>query len=268
MVRRLGSVALVVALLAACASQTTTTTSSDSAALSSVPTSRTSESDPRKRAAVRLQLASSYYQQGLLRVALDEAKAVVQTDPNLAGAYALLGLIYMDLDDRAAADANFQRALGMEPDNPEWQNNYGWFLCRIGQTQQALPYFERAAGNKLYPTPALALSNAGVCLLNARDYRAAEPYLRRALEIDASSPVTKFNLARVYLALGENQRATFYYGLLENSVEPTAETLWLGVRIARARGDSRTERNLGEELRRRFPASPEASALRRGAYDG
>jgi type IV pilus assembly protein PilF len=265
-VRRIGSALLVAALTAGCASQTTTTTNGST--VSSTSTERTAEADPRKRAAVRLQLASSYYQQGLLRVALDEVRGVVQTDPNLAGAYALLGLIYMDLDNAAESDANFQRALQMEPDNPEWQNNYGWFLCRRGQTQQALPYFERAANNKLYPTPALALSNAGVCLLNVRDYRAAEPYLRRAFEIEAASPVTKFNLARVYLALNDAQRAAFYYGLLESTVEPTAETLWLGVRIAHVRKDARTERNLSEELRRRFPASPEAAALRRGAYDG
>ncbi|MFN9212268.1 MAG: type IV pilus biogenesis/stability protein PilW [Betaproteobacteria bacterium] len=263
-----GSMALAMVLLAAgCASITTTTTSSG-ATITSTPSDRTGEADPRKRAAVRLQLASSYYQQGLLRVALDEARAVVQMDSDLAGAYALLGLIYMDLDDRAQADANFQRALRLEPDNPEWQNNYGWFLCRSGQVQHALPYFERAAGNRLYPTPGLALGNAGVCLLNERDYRAAEAYLRRAFELDAASPVTKFNLARVYLALGQPDRAAFYYGLLDSSLEPTAETLWLGLRIARARGDTRTERQLGDELRRRFPGSPEAVALRRGAYDG
>ena len=99
-----GSMALAMVLLAAgCASITTTTTSSG-ATITSTPSDRTGEADPRKRAAVRLQLASSYYQQGLLRVALDEARAVVQMDSDLAGAYALLGLIYMDLDDRAQAD--------------------------------------------------------------------------------------------------------------------------------------------------------------------
>lgn len=223
--------------------------------------------DPRRRASVRLQLASSYFAQREFRIALEEAQLAIQADPNLADAYGLLGLIYMELDQRAEADANFSRALRLAPDSPELANNYGWFLCRSGRTKEALELFERAAANRMYSTPALALQNAGVCLFDQRDLRGAESYLRRSFEMDASPALIKFQLARVYLALGEVERAGFYYGLLDASIAPTAETLWLGVRLARARSDARTERLLGDDLLRRFPGTPEAARLRRGAYD-
>ncbi len=225
------------------------------------------EADPRRRATIRLQLAASYFQQKQYRFALEEAQRAVQLDPQLADAYGLLGLIYLELDDVREAEANFARALRLEPDNPELLNNHGLFLCRSGREREAVAQFERAARNRLYQTPALALQNAGMCLLKLRDFAGAEPFLRRSFELDAGNPLAKYNLARTYLALGELERASFYYGLLETNVSPSAESLWLGLRIARARGDSRTERQFADELFRRFPRSVEAAALRRGAYD-
>ncbi len=225
------------------------------------------ETDPKRRATIRLQLAANYYQQRQYTVAIDETKRALQSDPDSALAYGMLGLIYMDIGDLAQAEANFGRALRLEPQNPEINNNYGWYLCRNGRERDAVPYFERAAGEKLYATPALPLQNAGICLMQVRDYRQAETFLRRSFEVDAANPVVKYQLARLYLIQRQPDRAKFYYGLLERDFEATAETLWLGLRIARQSGDPRTERQLGEQLTRKYPNSREASLLRRGVFD-
>lgn len=252
--------------LLAAACTTTTTTTVDGAPVAAT-TAATVDADARKRAEIRLQLAASYYQKAQFNVAIEEAQRALQADPNYAAAYGLLGLIYMDLGDRREADANFARALKLDPASPELNNNYGWYLCQTGRERESIEYFLRAAQDRLYATPGKAMQNAGVCMMRVRDYAAAEQHLRRALELDATSPFTKFHLARLYLATGKLDRASFYYGLLEKQVDATAETLWLGLRIARAGGDVRTERQFADELRRRFPDSPEASALRRGAFD-
>lgn len=227
----------------------------------------TSPAEVRKRAEVRLQLAASYYAQGLMTAALDETHHVLQLDPSLATGYGLLGLIYMDLDDRVQADANFARALRLEPDNPELNNNYGWYLCRTGHEREAIGYFDRAAGNRLYPTPAMPLQSAGICMMQAGDLGAAEKYLKRAFESDATSPVAKFQLARLYLVRGQIDRASFYYDLLEKTVDPNPESLWLGVRIAHAGSDALTEHKLGDELRQKFPDSRQTAALNREAFN-
>jgi type IV pilus assembly protein PilF len=62
-------------------------------------------------------------------------------------------------------------------------------------------------------------------------------------------------------------RAGFYYGLLERTVEPTSETIWLGLRIARGNGDLRNEQKLAADLQRRFPTSREAGLLRANMFD-
>jgi len=251
-------------LLAAC--ETTTTVNGQPVANPSAPT-QPSDGEARKRADIRLQLAANYFQQRQYAVAIDETKQALALDPNSAAAYGMLGLIYMSLDDRAQAESNFSRALRMDPESAEINNNYGWFLCRTGRERESLDYFQRAAGNRLYVTPALPLQNAGVCLLQIKDYKGAETFLRRSFETDASSPVVKFQLARLYLATRQLERANFYFSLLERDVEPTAESLWLGLRIARAQGDPRAERQYADQMRRRFPNSNEASLLRRGAFD-
>lgn len=256
----LAGLALALVLLSGC--QSTTTVNGQPA-----PAQPTKDPDPTKRAEIRVQLAATYYQQRQYQVAIEEANRAIQLDPNLAMAHAVLGLVYMDLDDRPQAEQNFARALRLDADNPEINNNYGWFLCRTGRERAALDYFQRAAANKLYATPALAWQNAGICMLQVKDYKAAEGYLRRAFELDAASPVVKYQLSRMYLATRELERANFYFGLLERDVGQTAETAWLGLRLARASGDVRGERQYADILRSRFPNSPEASALRRGAFD-
>lgn len=232
-----------------------------------IRTESAAEADPKRRAGIRLQLAASYYQQRQYRFAIEEAQKAIKDDPNLAEAYGMLGLIYLELDDRGSAQSNFDRALRLDGDNSEILNNYGWFLCRTGRQRDSIPYFERAANDRLYSTPARALLNAGTCLMDIRDYEGAEPHLRRSLQLDAANPLTKYSLARLYLALGQLERAGFYYGLLETSSPPSAESLWLGLRIARARGDVRTEQQFASELLRRFPDSRQAFLLKRGLYD-
>lgn len=232
-----------------------------------VPPQSKAEADPRKRAEIRTELAANYYRDGKLAVAREEALRAVQVDPRYAPAHALLGLIYMDIGEQRDAETSFERALRLEPDNSEILNNYGWFLCRSGRERESLAYFERAAGNRLYPTPGLAMRNAGLCLLNVKDLDGAERALRRSLEYDASDPITKFELARLYLRRNQPDRAEFYYGLLDPGSRGSAPGLWLGLRIARANADLRRERDYANRLRERYPESPETSALRRGAFD-
>lgn len=256
------------AALAACT--TTTTTTSGGEVISSTTersSSKATEAEIRNRASARNNLAAGYFRNGQFAVALDEARKATAIDPTYADAYGLQGLIYMSLGDQAQAEQNFLRSLKIDPSSPDLNNNYGWFLCQAGRESESFAYFERAISDPLYVTPARANQNAGICYAQVKDYANAERYLRRALELDASNNATKYQLSRVYLALGQTDRASFYYGLLSRSVESSAATLWLGLRVARAEGNLRNETQLAGELRQRFPASPEAAQLARGAFD-
>jgi len=253
-------------LFALSACQTTTTgEGGPSARNNQVPGA--SEGDAHARAAVRLQLATSYYQSGQLQLAIDTARRAIELDPDSAAAHGLLGLLLLDLGQVKQADASFQHALSLEKDNPDINNNYGWFLCQTNRERESIAYFERAFSNRLYQSPARALQNAGICLLRIHEDARAEKLLLQSLAADATNPVVKFQLAQLYLHQHRLDRCDFYFDLLVRSVEANAETLWLGVRIAHAKKDDVAEKSYAEQLQLRFPDSPQADAMHRGRFD-
>lgn len=262
------------ALLAGCASTDSTgprgsgTPSAgrqDPAAGPALPDSA-AESETQRRARIRMELAAGYYGQRNLNVALEEIRQSLAIDPDYAPSHGLLGIIYMDMGDRARAEESFQRALRLAPNDSEITNNYGWFLCQTGRERESLELFNRAARNPLYQTPAKPLHNAGICSLRMGDQAGAEGYFQRSFQVDPRNAVAMYNLAEIGLKRRDFERARFYSQRLLSVYEPTAETLWQGVRIERAAGNRDAEASYASQLRRRFPQSRETSMLLSGQY--
>ena len=252
---------LALGLLAACASNTERgelKTASD-------------QTSTEKRAAIRLQLAVGYYQDGKYDIALDEVKRAIAINPDEADAYGMRGLIYAAMKENALADENFQHALKLGPHNPDLENNYGSFLCNVaGKPAKAIPYFEAALANPRYRSPVSALVNAGTCSLKIHDLDAAERYLMQANRAVPDLPVVNVGLAQVYFDRRDYARAGIFINRLTQTAKLdtlSADALWLALRVERKLGDRNQEATLAAELRHRFPDSPEFAAFKRGAFD-
>ncbi len=254
------------AVLGGCATTGNAPVPSSSEVAAVIPQA-TNETEQRRRARIRLELAANYYQQGNFNVALDELRHALEVDPGYAAAYGVLGLVYRDLGDLDRAEDSFQRGLQLAPGDPDLNNNYGWFLCQTGRERKSIEYFQRALKDPLYATPAKPLHNAGICSMRLGDEAAAEGYFQRAFQVDPSNAVAMFNLGELYLKRRDLERAHFYSQRLSSTYEPTAQTLWLSLRVARARGDADSQASFAAQLRRRFPASPEAGRLAAGKFD-
>ncbi len=224
-------------------------------------------SDVRKRAAIRLQLAIGYYQDGQFNVALDELKQALTIDPNFADAHTVLALVYAELHQDDLANQSFQRALALEPGNSDLNNNYGWYLCQHGRERDSIAYFENALKNPLYTQKAKPLQNAGVCANRLGDAALAESYFRRSFEIDPGGAVAAYNLATIFYGRRDFGRARFYINQVNSGPAPSAASLWLGIRIERRLGDKPNEIALENRLERQFADSREAQMQRRGNYD-
>lgn len=231
-----------------------------------LPTS-SDQTDSQKRARIRLQLAVGYYEQRQMPVALDEIKQALLADPNFADAYSVRALIYMDMGENKLAEDNFQQALRLAPGNPDFSNNYGWFLCQTGRERQAMQYFDAALKNRGYQSPEKALNNAGICSLRLKDKAAAEKYFSQAFQFDPGNPSTNANLAKIYYDQGDYERARFYVGRVMKAEVMTADVLWLAIKIERKLGDRAAEMSLATQLRRRHPGSAEFAAYQRGAFN-
>lgn len=224
-------------------------------------------STPRNRARIHTELATLYYSRGNMNVALEELRIAVAADPSYATAHGMFGLVYMELRENTLAEASFERALGQAPGDPDINHNYGWFLCQMGREREATPYFRRALDNPLYPTPARTFAAAGVCALRADDLAAAEDNLQRALRIDPKLPVAMLQFAQLRYRQGRFNDARRILAEHASVAQPSAESLWLALRVERRLGARAAEQSYAIQLRRRFPNSPEFQALQRGNYE-
>lgn len=234
--------------------------------LAELPTSSDQTSN-QKRANIRLQLAVGYYQQHQLEVALDEIKQALSADPNFAEAYSMRGLIYMEMDQMPLAEENLLRAIKLAPNNPDFSNNYGWFLCQRGRESQSISYFETALRNRSYQSPVKALHNAGVCSLKLKKQKAAEEYFMQAFKIEPDNLNITVNLASIYFNRRDYERARFYISRAIKADAMTSEVLWLAIKVEHKLGDRAAENSLVTQLRRRHVDSSEYAAYKRGAYD-
>lgn len=249
--------------LAGCATQSTTASSS---VIENITTA-SDETDQRRRARIRLELAVGYFEQGKIEIALDEMKQVLQLDPSFADAYVLRGLIYMRAGDTRLAEDSFRRAIALNPRDSNALHNLGWLQCQQGRYDESYRAFEQAMGNPLYAERAKSLMALGLCQARAGRLADAEHSLARSLELDAANPVTGYNLAKLLFQRGDYERARFYIRRINNSELANSETLWLGMRVERRLNDRESVQQLGEQLRKRFPQSKERAAYDRGAFD-
>jgi type IV pilus assembly protein PilF len=255
----------LLAVMAGCTSTVTRTEAKADAKAAPAPP----DAEALKRSAgVRLELASLYFSRGQFNTALDEIKLAIQADPGNGSAYNLSGLIYAALGNTAQAEASFQRALQINPRDADTMNNYGWVLCQNQRFKEAELQFQNALGQPNYRGAARTLRVMGIC--QSRDNRLAdaEASLLRSYQIDPGSAETAYTLADVQYRRGEYERARFYIDRINKSAElSNAQTLWLGSRIEYKLGNVTLARGLGEQLRKRYPQSPEALAFEQGRFN-
>jgi type IV pilus assembly protein PilF len=223
--------------------------------------------DPRNRARLHTELAGLYYSRGNMNVALEELRIATAADPNYALAYGMFGMIYMDLKENTLAEQNFDRALRLAPNEPDLNHNYGWYLCQTKREPESIKYFLQAIRNPLYPTPWRSYSAAGVCSLRAKNVKDADEFFQRALKIEPDEPNALLQLGEIRYGQGRMEDARTLVGRYNKLVTPSAESLWLALRIERKTGMRAAEQTFATQLRRRFPASDEFRKMQRGAYD-
>lgn len=225
------------------------------------------QADAQKRADIRLQLAVGYYEQRQFAVTVEEAGLALQAVPDFSEAYGMRALAFMEMGRSRQAEADFRQALNLSPGNPDFANNYGWFLCNNSRAAEAIPYFEAAVAQPAYRSPGKALANAGACSLKLQNAAAAERYFAQAFQYEPASLATNVNLTRIYFDRNEFERARFHIGLAAKNDVLNVDALWLAIKIERKLGNQSAENELAVQLRRRYPSSSEYAAYQRGAFD-
>lgn len=246
MIRCLGGLLPILLLLTACSS-----------------TPELGDDSPENRVArLNTQMGQGYMQRGQNEIALEKLKKAIKADPNYAPAHTVLGVLYERLGEKQLAERHYAEAVRAAPRDGDTNNNYGAFLCRNGQAQEAEPYFNAALKDPFYSTPAVAMSNAGQCMLQSGDVDKAESYLRQSLGYDDDFPDALFGMARASYEKGSYMQARAFLQRFEAVAPMSAGSLYLGYRIETQLGNPRDARRHADELLQKFPKSAEAAQVR------
>ena len=82
-----------------------------------------------ERVALRVQLATAYWERGQYAVAQEEAQRALRLAPGDIDAQQVLALSQWSQGDRASAEQTFAQAIQAAPDHAELQRNWAWFQC-------------------------------------------------------------------------------------------------------------------------------------------
>ena len=223
--------------------------------------------DARYRAEIHSELAANYYSRRQYDIALDELKIANTADPKYVPAYNMFGLTYMELGEDRLAEESFSKALRLAPNNPDINNNYGWYLCNRKREKDSIAYFLAAVKDPLYQQPHKPLNNAGICSRRIGENAQAEEYFRRALRVAPDDPSIHLQLADLNYSRHNLAQAKLHLNRVMETPNPNAEVLWLAIRMDRKLGDRNSEASNALKLKQRYPDSPEAKLLKSGKYD-
>lgn len=218
--------------------------------------------DPNAARDAYVQLGLGYLQAGETESAKAPLSEALKIDPRSASANIALALVFQQEGEADSADKHFRAALASEPNNPRMLNNYGVFLLNQERYPEALTHFERASQDNMYGERSRVFENLGLTQVRLGNTAEAKSYFERALRLNSRQPLALLELAKLEFAEQNYVPAWDYYRSFTQLSGQDASSLWLGVRLARRFEDHNRAASYALQLRRLYPASPEAQALK------
>ena len=216
---------------------------------------------PERAAEINLELGIEHLRKGSLQQAKDKIDRALEQNPRYGRAHLVAGMLYNRLGDDNTAESHYQRAVALEPKNPEFKNNYAVYLCQKKKFERGQKMALEAAADPLYKTPEVAYANAGNCARDADNLKAAEEYFRRALAAKPRYGEALFQMADIEYLQTEYMSAR---GFLQRYLEvgrTSPATLWLGVRIERGLGNKAQAQHYAQRLKAEYPSAAQTKEL-------
>jgi type IV pilus assembly protein PilF len=225
---------------------------------------RTYKKQPAQAAVANMQLAIEYMKLNKLANARDCIERALSEDSSNPDVQATAALVYERLNDPGKAERSYENAMRLGKNEPRIANSFAGFLCRTGKTAAGEKMFNEVARNPLYPTPEVALVNAGVCVRSAGNLLDADRYFAKALAIRPNMPEALLQQGNVAFDRGDAAQARDIVQKFLAVNPPIPEILWLGFRAQRKLGDTVAAAVYARRVQAEFPNSVQAQNMRNG----
>ena len=219
---------------------------------------RASEPNLKEASDVNVKLAVGYYQRKDYQTAREKLEKAIEQDPENVTAYKTLAYLYATLGLNDEARVKYQEATDLKPNDPDLANNYGAFLCSIGELEEAQAAFKKSYSDPFYKSIYLAESNAGSCYLKEAEYKKAESLLRRSLRVEPKLPGSLISMAEVGVKTERYLMARAYIQRYHDVRPVSADSLWLQIQAEKALGAKDHYIKYARQLINDFPDSDEA----------
>ncbi|MFJ4053383.1 type IV pilus biogenesis/stability protein PilW [Pseudomonas sp. NPDC089743] len=204
-----------------------------------------------------VQLGLGYLQQGLTEQAKAPLARALALDAKDADAHAALALVFQAQGEAALAEQHFQKALSARPGDTRIRNNYGSFLYAQQRFAEAEQMFRLASADTLYPERSRVYENLGLTALKLGNRAQAQAYLSKALQLNQRQPRALLEMAELSYENRHYVPARGFYDRFSQLSDHNARSLLLGSRLARVFDEQGTQAELGQQLQRLYPGTPE-----------
>ncbi|MFK0311584.1 type IV pilus biogenesis/stability protein PilW [Pseudomonas sp. NPDC090233] len=204
-----------------------------------------------------VQLGLGYLQQGLTEQAKAPLGKALALDAKDADAHAALALVFQAEGEPSLAEEHFKKALSARSDDTRIRNNYGSFLYAQQRFAEAEQMFRQASADTLYPERSRVYENLGLTALQLDNRDQAQAYLTKALQLNQRQPRALLEMAELSYENRHYVPAQDYYDRFSQLSDHSARSLLLGSRLARVFDEQGTLADLGQQLQRLYPGTPE-----------
>lgn len=204
-------------------------------------------------------LANGYMRDGKRELALRAIKKGLEIDDDSAELRNVLAYYYLSDGEKALAEKEYKEALSADSDYTPTYVNYGVFLYRDNRIDEACSYFAKATEDVMYGKRDAAFLNYGTCLKKQGKMKEAEEAFRRSYINNARNPQVILEMAELKLETGELDQSNQLYEKFLMSSKQTAQSLWLGIRLAQKRGQPDQVSSYALLLKNHFATSPQYS---------
>ena len=217
-------------------------------------------------ARIQNQLAIEYMNAQDYRAAIEAIEKSLAIEGRDVNTWLTRAEIYHYLKMTDKAEESYQRALSIQPNSAEVNNNYGWYKCNtLGKIADSLAHFDIALSDPTYPTPFIAYYNKGICTARLGQYAQGEALLKQALAANPQFAAANKELARLKMNEGQAALANTYFKIYQSQLQRlSADDLLLGWQISHRVGHTQAAAEYEMQLRANFPYSDELRHMTTG----
>ncbi|MCP4700269.1 MAG: type IV pilus biogenesis/stability protein PilW [Gammaproteobacteria bacterium] len=166
---------------------------------------------PGSAADTYIKLGTGYLRMKKYPSALAKLQKALEIDPDNPEVHAALAVLYGKTTQKTElVEAHFKKALYLAPNNSFAHINYGSFLCQQNRPAEAERHFLKAVENQNYKKPELAYTNAGICSMRESKPDKAEKYFKKALATNKEVSDALYYMAELQYEKGYYPEAQHY----------------------------------------------------------